>query len=57
MDQESRDVRLRPASFYHLLGQPVRIRMCSDPRVHNLSSAVVDDEKDKKGAEPKSLNR
>lgn len=57
MDQESRDVRLRPASFYHLLGQPVRIRMCSEPRVHNLSSAVVDNEKDKKGAEPKSLNR
>ena len=39
VDQETR-VRFRPASFYHLLGQPVRVRMSGDPCVHNLSSTV-----------------
>ena len=57
VNQETGDFRRRSASFYHLLGQPVRVRMRGDPCAHNLSSTVVDDEEDEKRAEAKSLNR
>ena len=57
VDQETRRCRIWPASFDHLLGQPARVRMRGDPRVHNLSGTVVDDEEDEKRAEAKSLNR
>ena len=57
VNQEPGGFRRRSASFYHLLGQPARVRMRGDPRVHNLSSTVVDDEEDEEGAKPQSLNR
>ena len=57
VDQETGRCRIWPASFDHLLGQPVRVRMGGDPRVHNLSGTVVDDEEDEKRAEAKNLNR
>ena len=40
VDQETGRCRIWPASFGHLLGQPVRVRMRGDPCVHNLSSSA-----------------
>ena len=57
VNQETGGFRRRSASFYHLLGQPARVRVRGDPRVQNLSSTVVDDEEDEEGAKPQSLNR
>ena len=40
VDQETGRCRIWPASFDHLLGQPVRVRMRGDPCVHDLSSSA-----------------
>ena len=52
VDQETGRCRIWPASFDHLLGQPVRVRTRGNPCVHNLSSTVVDDEEDAERAKP-----
>ena len=57
MNQETGGFRRRTASFHHLLGQPVRVRVHGDPRVHKLSSTVVDDEENEERPKPQGLHR
>jgi len=46
-----------PAGFNHLLCQPLRCGMCSDPSMHQFTSTVVDDEEYIHRSKPYSLNR
>ena len=46
-----------PTGFNHLLCQPLRCGMCSDPRMHPFTSAVVDDEEYIYCSKSDSLNR
>jgi len=46
----------RPAGFDHLLCQPRRIGVCSDPRMHEFTSAVMNDKKHVQCLKPNGLN-
>jgi len=46
-----------PTGFNHLLCQPLRCGMCSDPRMHQFTSTVVDEEEYIHRSKPNSLNR
>ncbi len=47
----------KPTGFNHLLCQPLRCGMCSDPCMHQFTSTVVDDEENIHRSKPYSLNR